>query len=95
MYYNCPIGCCQVLFAYNAGPLAWSIVVFQNSIVFHSIYEVSLLICHRDARNYVQDNNGVMHARVFEILSVQYCPVVWGVLVFGAQPTSDGLVNSE
>lgn len=36
----------KVLFAYNAGPLAWSIVVFQNSIVFHSLYEWTSLFLH-------------------------------------------------
>ncbi|CAD7700177.1 unnamed protein product [Ostreobium quekettii] len=36
----------KVLFAYNAGPLAWSIVAFQNSIVFHSLYEWTSLLIH-------------------------------------------------
>ncbi|CAD7696830.1 unnamed protein product [Ostreobium quekettii] len=36
----------KALFAYNTGPLAWSIVVFQNSIVFHSVYEWTSLFVH-------------------------------------------------
>ena len=27
----------QVMFAYATGPLAWSIVAFRNSLVFHSL----------------------------------------------------------
>ena len=32
----------QVMFAYSAGPLAWSIVAFRNSLVFHSLDKVCL-----------------------------------------------------
>jgi hypothetical protein len=32
----------QVMFAYSAGPLAWSIVAFRNSLVFHSLDKASL-----------------------------------------------------
>jgi Protein of unknown function (DUF2838) len=32
----------QVMFAYSAGPLAWSIVAFRNSLVFHSLDKVRL-----------------------------------------------------
>ncbi len=30
----------QVMFAYATGPLAWSIVAFRNSLVFHSLDKV-------------------------------------------------------
>jgi len=30
----------QVTFAYAAGPLAWSVVAFRNSLVFHSLDKV-------------------------------------------------------
>ena len=36
---TCPA---QVMFAYSAGPLAWSIVAFRNSLVFHSLDKVRL-----------------------------------------------------
>ena len=29
-----------MMFAYAAGPLAWSIVAFRNSLVFHSLDKV-------------------------------------------------------
>ena len=32
----------QVTFAYAAGPLAWSVVAFRNSLVFHSVDKVRL-----------------------------------------------------
>jgi Protein of unknown function (DUF2838) len=34
----------QVMFAYSAGPLAWSIVAFRNSLVFHSLDKVRLAV---------------------------------------------------
>ena len=30
----------QVTFAYATGPLAWSVVAFRNSLVFHSLDKV-------------------------------------------------------
>jgi len=36
----------QVMFAYSAGPLAWSIVAFRNSLVFHSLDKVQTAHCH-------------------------------------------------
>lgn len=30
----------QVTFAYAAGPLAWSVIAFRNSLVFHSLDKV-------------------------------------------------------
>lgn len=35
----------QVTFAYAAGPLAWSVVAFRNSLVFHSLDKVFHLTC--------------------------------------------------
>ena len=36
----------QVTFAYAAGPLAWSVVAFRNSLVFHSLDKVrNLFAC--------------------------------------------------
>lgn len=36
----------KVLFAYNSGPLAWAIVLFKNSLVYHSLSEVTSLFMH-------------------------------------------------
>ena len=40
----CSVSCSnivvQVTFAYAAGPLAWSVVAFRNSLVFHSLDKV-------------------------------------------------------
>ena len=37
----------QVMFAYATGPLAWSIVAFRNSLVFHSLDKVHLAAAGR------------------------------------------------
>lgn len=36
----------KVMFAYSAGPLAWSIVAFRNSLVFHSLDKITSLLLH-------------------------------------------------
>lgn len=36
----------KVMFAYSAGPLAWSIVAFRNSLVFHSLDKITSLMLH-------------------------------------------------
>ena len=33
----------QIVFAYASGPLAWSILAFRNSLVFHSLDKVGAL----------------------------------------------------
>ena len=44
------LGCyVQVTFAYAAGPLAWSVVAFRNSLVFHSLDKVFHLSCSTHA----------------------------------------------
>ena len=37
-------GWLQVTFAFNSGPLAWSILAFRNSLVFHDIDKVGLIV---------------------------------------------------
>ncbi|KAK9841696.1 hypothetical protein WJX74_010260 [Apatococcus lobatus] len=36
----------KVTFAYAAGPLAWSVVAFRNSLVFHSVDKITSLFLH-------------------------------------------------
>ncbi|PNH06846.1 hypothetical protein TSOC_006751 [Tetrabaena socialis] len=36
----------KVTFAYNTGPLAWSILTFRNSLVFHDLDKVTSLFLH-------------------------------------------------
>ena len=36
----------QVTFAYGMGPLAWSIIAFRNSLVFHSLDKNTSLFLH-------------------------------------------------
>lgn len=36
----------KVMFAYATGPLAWSIVAFRNSLVFHSLDKITSLMLH-------------------------------------------------
>jgi hypothetical protein len=35
----------RILFAFSMGPLAWSIILFRNSMIFHSLDKVPLLTC--------------------------------------------------
>ena len=34
----------QVTFAYATGPLAWSVIAFRNSLVFHSVDKVTKIL---------------------------------------------------
>jgi len=36
----------KVMFAYATGPLAWSIIAFRNSLVFHSLDKITSLMLH-------------------------------------------------
>ncbi|GMH35966.1 hypothetical protein BSKO_03834 [Bryopsis sp. KO-2023] len=36
----------KICFAFNSGPLAWSIVAFRNSLVYHSLDKVTSLFLH-------------------------------------------------
>eukprot|EP00210_Caulerpa_lentillifera_P002576 g2471.t1 len=36
----------KVLFAFNSGPLAWAIVLFKNSLVYHSLDEMTSVFMH-------------------------------------------------
>lgn len=36
----------RILFAFSMGPLAWSIILFRNSMIFHSLDKVRSSCCH-------------------------------------------------
>ena len=37
--------CPQATFAFNTGPLTWSILAFRNSLVFHDLDKVGKVWC--------------------------------------------------
>ena len=45
----------QIVFAYASGPLAWSILAFRNSLVFHSLDKVGF------------GGSSLVHSRAFSV----------------------------
>lgn len=42
---SCLLLCSQATFAFNTGPLTWSILAFRNSLVFHDLDKVGKVWC--------------------------------------------------
>lgn len=63
----------KIMFAFSMGPLAWSIVAFRNSMIFHSLDKVLLLLLTLFGMQLV---HACKHPGCARVNSRQFCEVV-------------------